>query len=72
MPDNPFKCEDCGAIFDEPMYQQMSFGTREEFELEDCCPCCGSFNIYEQDEEGGPNYEDELEDYPEGCDRDDL
>jgi hypothetical protein len=61
MPDNPFKCEDCGAIFDEPMYQQMSYGTREEFELEDCCPCCGSFEIYEMEEDIYENGSDDCE-----------
>jgi DNA-directed RNA polymerase subunit RPC12/RpoP len=54
-----YKCENCGNEFIDPDFQQDPDSI--EFETVDCCPCCGSLEIYEKEEED--IYEDGLEDY---------
>ncbi len=52
-----YKCENCGEVFADPDYQQDA--DARDFETVDCCPYCGSLEIYEQPEED--IYEDGLE-----------
>lgn len=51
-----YKCENCGEAFADPDYQQDA--DARDFETVDCCPECGSLDIYEKEDD---IYEDGLE-----------
>lgn len=51
------KCENCGCEFCDPAYKQDPYAS--EYETIDCCPRCGSMDVYDKPEED--IYEDGLE-----------
>jgi predicted RNA-binding Zn-ribbon protein involved in translation (DUF1610 family) len=45
---SPYRCQTCGAEFDEPYIREVFAPTRyEPGEYEHLCPCCGSEEIEE-------------------------
>ena len=49
----PYKCNNCGEIFDEPrVYVETHGFTDGLYEAMSCCPCCGGdYDEFDPDEE---------------------
>lgn len=48
----PYKCKDCGEVFDEPRVFKEYHGFDDLPEIFSCCPYCGGdFDDYDPDEE---------------------
>lgn len=48
----PYKCKNCGEVFDEPRVYVETYGfTDGLYERFSCCPCCGGdYTEYDEEE----------------------